>query len=164
MYSIYLKMMTNNKKIFRNISGKPINILSYSLDQIKNNPDVRVYIGGDSKLKSNGTIVYYTVVAYRYGGRGVHYVYNKEIIERKMTKWDRLMGEIERIMDFATWFTENSNVKLHAIDFDLNQDKKHYSNKLVNIATGWGGSLGVPVYTKPDEVVASKAADHLTNN
>ena len=28
---------------------------------------------------------------------------------------------------------------------------------------GWGGSLGVTVYTKPDEVVASKAADHLTN-
>jgi predicted RNase H-related nuclease YkuK (DUF458 family) len=73
------------------------------------------------------------------------------------------MGEVERIMNFATWFTENSPVRLHAIDFDLNQNKQYYSNKLLNLATGWGGSLGIPVYTKPDEVVASKAADHLTN-
>jgi len=152
------------KKVFRTLNGNPINILSHTLEQIKINPDVKIYIGGDSKLKSNGSIVYYTVVAYRYGGRGVHYVFNKEVVERKMTKWDRLMGEIERIMTFATWFTENSPVKLYAIDFDLNQDKRYYSNKLVNIAIGWGGSLGVPVYTKPDEVVASKAADHLTNN
>lgn len=152
------------KRVFYTIKGKPINILPYTLDQIKNNPDVKIYVGGDSKLKSNGTIVYYTVVAYRYGSRGVHYVFNKEVIENKITKWDRLMGEIERIMTFATWFTENSPVRLYAIDFDLNQDKKYYSNKLVNIAVGWGGSLGVPVYTKPDEVVASKAADHLTNS
>jgi predicted RNase H-related nuclease YkuK (DUF458 family) len=152
------------KKVFRTLNGNPINILSHTLEQIKTNPDVKIYIGGDSKLKSNGSIVYYTVVAYRYGGRGVHYVFNKEVVEHKMTKWDRLMGEIERIMTFATWFTENSPVKLYAIDFDLNQDKRYYSNKLVNIAIGWGGSLGVPVYTKPDEVVASKAADHLTNN
>jgi len=151
------------KKLFRTSRNQPVEILSYTLNQIQNNPDTKVYIGGDSKLKSNGTIVYYTVVAYRYGSRGVHYVYNKEIVERKMTKWERLMGEIERIMNFATWFLENSPVKLHAIDFDLNQDKKYFSNRLVNLATGWGGSLGVTIYTKPDEVVASKAADHLTN-
>ena len=150
-------------KLFRTCSGKPVEILSYTLKQIKENPDTKVYIGGDSKLKSDGTIVYYTVVAYRLGTRGVHYVYNKDIVTRKLTKWERLMGEIERIMTFATWFLENSPVKLHAIDFDLNQDKKYYSNKLVNLATGWGGSLGVTIYTKPDEVVASKAADHLTN-
>ena len=151
------------KKVFRTSSGKAVEILSYTLNQIKENPDTKVYIGGDSKLKSDGTIVYYTVVAFRYGSRGVHYVYNKDVVTRKLTKWERLMGEIERIMNFATWFLENSPVKLHAIDFDLNQDKKYYSNKLVNLATGWGGSLGVTVYTKPDEVVASKAADHLTN-
>lgn len=151
------------KKLFRTSRNQPVEILSYTLNQIQNNPDTKVYVGGDSKLKSNGTIVYYTVVAYRYGSRGVHYVYNKEIVERKMTKWERLMGEIERIMNFATWFLENSPVKLHAIDFDLNQDKKYFSNRLVNLATGWGGSLGVTIYTKPDEVVASKAADHLTN-
>lgn len=151
------------KKVFRTSSGKAVEILSYTLNQIKENPDTKVYIGGDSKLKSDGNIVYYTVVAFRYGSRGVHYVYSKDVVTRKLTKWERLMGEIERIMNFATWFLENSPVKLHAIDFDLNQDKKYYSNKLVNLATGWGGSLGVTVYTKPDEVVASKAADHLTN-
>lgn len=150
-------------KIFRTTKGKPISILSYTLEQAKNNPDVKIYVGGDSKLKSNGNVVYYTVVAFRYGSRGVHYVYNKDTITYKMNKWERLMGEIERIISFATWFTENSPIRLYAIDFDLNQDKRYYSNKLVNLATGWGGSLGIPVYTKPDEVVASKAADHLTN-
>jgi len=150
-------------KLFKTCKGRPVEILSYTLKQIQDNPDTKVYIGGDSKLKGDGTIVYYTVVAYRLGTRGVHYVYNKDVVTRKLTKWERLMGEIERIMTFATWFLENSPVKLHAIDFDLNQDKRYYSNKLVNLATGWGGSLGVTVYTKPDEVVASKAADHLTN-
>lgn len=149
-------------KLFKTSQGKPVSILSYTLKQIQNNPDTRIYVGGDSKLR-NGVITYYTVVAYRYGSRGVHYVYNKDIITYKMTKWERLMGEVERIMNFATWFTENSPVRLHAIDFDLNQNKQYYSNKLLNLATGWGGSLGIPVYTKPDEVVASKAADHLTN-
>jgi predicted RNase H-related nuclease YkuK (DUF458 family) len=159
-----LKLYTiMSKRVFRTNNGRPIEILSYTLNQIKENPDTKIYFGGDSKLKSNGTTVYYTVVAYRYGSRGVHYVYNKEVITHKMNKWERLMGEIERIMNFATWFTENSPVRLYAIDFDLNQDKKYYSNKLVNLATGWGDSLGVRVYTKPDEVVASKAADHLTN-
>ena len=149
-------------KIFKTPQGRSINILSYTLKQIQDNPDTRIYVGGDSKLK-NGVINYYTVVAYRYGSRGVHYVYNKDIVNYRLTKWERLMGEVERIMNFATWFLENSPVRLHAIDFDLNQDKKYYSNKLITVATGWGGSLGIPVYTKPDEVVASKAADHLTN-
>ena len=153
----------NMLKLFKTCKGKPIEILSYTLKQIQDNPDTKVYIGGDSKLKSDGTIVYYTVVAYRYGSRGVHYVYHKEVVTRKLTKWERLMGEIERIMTFVTWFTENSPIRLHAIDFDLNQDKKYYSNKLVTLATGWGTSLGIQVFTKPDEVVASKAADYLTN-
>ena len=150
------------KRLFRKSDGRAIEILSYTLKQIQNNPDTKIYVGGDSK-KKGGSITYYTVVAYRYGTRGVHYVYNKEVVTHKLNKWERVMGEVERIMSFATWFTENSPVRLHAIDFDLNQDKKHYSNKLLTIATGWGGSLGIPVYTKPDEVVASKAADHLTN-
>jgi predicted RNase H-related nuclease YkuK (DUF458 family) len=150
-------------KIFRKSNGKAIDILSYTLKQVTQHPDIKIYVGGDSKLRGDGTIVYYTVVAYRYGSRGVHYVYHKEVVTRKLTKWERLMGEIERIMTFVTWFTENSPIRLHAIDFDLNQDKQYYSNKLVNLATGWGSSLGIQVFTKPDEVVASKAADYLTN-
>jgi len=150
-------------KIFRKTNGKVIDILSYTLKQVNKHPDLKIYVGGDSKLRSDGTIVYYTVVAYRYGSRGVHYVYHKEIVTRKLNKWERLMGEVERIMMFATWFSENSPIRLYAIDFDLNQDKKYYSNKLVNLATGWGSSLGIQVHTKPDEVVASKAADYLTN-
>jgi predicted RNase H-related nuclease YkuK (DUF458 family) len=151
------------KKVFWTLQNQKIEILSYTLDQINDNPDTLIYIGGDSKLRSNGTIIYYIVIAYRYGRRGVHYVYNKEVVDRKMNKLDRLMGEIERIMMFATWFSENSPIRLHAIDFDINQDKRYYSNRLLNLAVGWGGSLGVPVYTKPDEVVASKAADYLIN-
>lgn len=151
-----------SKRVFRTSEGKPVDILPYTLKQIRENPDTTVYIGGDSKKRHDIT-TYYTVVAYRYGNRGVHYVYSKDTIHHKVTKWERLMGEIDRIMNFATWFVENSTVDLYAIDFDLNQDKNHYSNGLINIATGWGGSLGVRVYTKPDEVVASKAADHLTN-
>ena len=150
-------------RIFRKTNGKAIDILSYTLKQVNKHPDLKIYVGGDSKLKGDGNIVYYTVVAYRYGTRGVHYVYHKDTITHKMTKWNRLMGEVERIMTFATWFCENSPIRLHAIDFDLNQDTRYYSNKLVNLATGWGSSLGIPVHTKPDEVVASKAADHLTN-
>ena len=151
------------KKVFWTLQNQKIEILSYTLDQINNNPDTLIYIGGDSKLRSNGTIIYYIVIAYRYGRRGVHYVYNNEVVDRKMNKLDRLMGEIERIMMFANWFSENSPIRLHAIDFDINQDKRYYSNRLLNLAVGWGGSLGVPVYTKPDEVVASKAADYLIN-
>jgi predicted RNase H-related nuclease YkuK (DUF458 family) len=85
-------------KIFRKSNGKAIDILSYTLKQVTQHPDIKIYVGGDSKLRGDGTIVYYTVVAYRYGSRGVHYVYHKEVVTRKLTKWERLMGEIERIM------------------------------------------------------------------
>ena len=150
-------------RIFRKTNGKAIDILSYTLKQVQKYPDLKIYVGGDSKLRGDGTIVYYTVVAYRYGSRGVHYVYNKEVVTQKLDRFNRLMGEVERIMTFATWFSENSPIRLHAIDFDLNQNTRYYSNKLVNLATGWGSSLGIQVRTKPDEVVASKAADYLTN-
>lgn len=151
------------RKIFTSVNGDRItDIIDYSLNVVKENPDAKIYIGGDSK-RVNRKTCYVIVVAFRFGNKGVHYVYHKEVKPTPKTKWDRLLTEIELVINFAQWFMDNTPLRVHAIDLDLNQDEKYYSNKLHSIGKGWGESLGVPVYTKPDEVVASKAADHIVN-
>ena len=45
------------------------------------------------------------------------------------------------------------------IDLDYNVDERYYSNNLVQAASGWAQSLGYKVNIKPDNQVATRAAD-----
>lgn len=147
-------------KIFKKIDGTKVDIINYSLDIIKNNPEVRIHVGTDSQNIGNLTI-YVVVVAYRFGNKGVHYVYYKEKVERINDMWTRLWKEAEKTIELAEWFTKQvSSIKLE-LDLDYNEDKFYRSNQLISSTKGWAESLGYKVNIKPcDDIIATRAADH----
>ena len=150
--------------IFRTTKNKPIaDIGSYIQQQLSDRPDTKIYLGIDSKAYADHCS-YVLVIAFRYGSNGVHYIFSKETTEMPNTKWQRLMNEIERLMNFVSWFKDNLPYTIYAVDVDVKANKQYFSNKLYTLATGWGHSLGVQVITKPEEVVASKAADWVLNH
>jgi len=62
-------------------------------------------------------------------------------------------------IEVAEWLSKQINVKIQ-IDMDYNNDEKFISNKLISAAKGWANSLGYKVNVKPNNQIATKAADH----
>ena len=151
-------------KRFRNVEGKTINVVDHTLEVLNQHPNTQVYIGTDSQNLS-GLTVYVTVIAYRYGNTGVHYIYNKEKVPRISTgnlandTWNRLWAEAERTVEVAEWFKQKVNVPVE-IDMDYNDDDYYDSNRLISAACGWASSLGYKVNVKPECLIACRAADY----
>ena len=121
-------------------------------------PNVKIHIGSDSQNIGKKT-KYATVIAYRYGSRGVHYILSKktEILIKDM--WTRLWKEAEMSIDIAQWLTHQVSVRVE-IDMDYNSDENFKSNKLISATKGWANSLGYKVNVKPNNQIATKAADY----
>jgi predicted RNase H-related nuclease YkuK (DUF458 family) len=145
-------------KVFKTIHGTPVDIVKHTLSILEECPYVDIHVGTDSQNHRRHT-VYSTVIAYRYGNRGVHYVVAKTKVNKIKDIWTRLWKEAEMSIEIAELISSKITVKLQ-IDFDYNDNAKHFSNKLVQAATGWAMSLGYKANTKGDELVAAKAADH----
>ena len=144
--------------LFKNINGEIIDPLSHTLKVLKNSPYSQIHIGSDSQNVGKKT-KYVTAIAYRFGSRGVHYIISKkdEIIIDDI--WKRLWKEAEMSIEVAEWLSNQINVKIE-IDMDYNNDEKFISNKLISAAKGWANSLGYKVNVKPNNQIATKAADH----
>jgi predicted RNase H-related nuclease YkuK (DUF458 family) len=74
-------------------------------------------------------------------------------------KWTRLWKEAEYSINVAEWLTEKVNVNVE-IDLDYNSEDKYFSSRLVAPTVGWANSLGFKTNIKPDNQIATKAADH----
>ena len=59
---------------FNDIEGNKVDPVSYTKKILKENPYVDIHIGTDSQSKAKKTL-FTTVIAYRYGNRGVHYIF-----------------------------------------------------------------------------------------
>ena len=145
-------------KVFRTIHGEYVDVVEHTLEVLKECPHADIHIGTDSQNFADISS-YSTVIAYRYGTRGVHYIYHKQHFPRIHDMWTRLWKEAELSIDTAEWLTEKVKVKVQ-IDLDYNKDEHHFSNKLVQAAKGWATSLGYKVNIKPDIQIATRAADH----
>lgn len=125
--------------------------------------DVKVYVATDSCVK--GRYVHYAVVvALRFESKGAHVVYRKILIPRNEVKdnFTRLFRETEFSVDVAN-FLKASGVNVEAIELDYNQDKTWFSYKLLSSCEGWCKSLGYKTVTKPDNMIAARAADKICN-
>lgn len=154
--------------IFKTIGGKPVDLLQYTLDRVKECPLLDVYIGTDSQVYSTKigdkvTNVFVTVIAYRFGSKGVNFVYSKSAKFGRMGKYNRLYMEGEVSINTAKKFRELVNLPIQ-IDLDYNSDSKYYSNRLVSVIGSWAVSLGFKVNVKPDLQVATRAADYCCKN
>lgn len=147
-------------KKFRRVSGELVkDITSHTLEVIRKYPDVEIHIGTDSQSQGHHT-TYVSVIAYRLGSRGVHYIYHKEKVARIRDRFTKLFREAEETIAIAEWFTSKIKSVRVELDFDYNADEAHYSQKLVSSTVGWANSLGYRVNIKPDKQIATRAADY----
>lgn len=146
-------------KVFKKIDGSVVDVVQHTLDVLKECPWADVHIGTDSQNHKRHT-TYVIVIAYRYGTRGVHFIYNKARLPKIRDKWTRLWKETEMTIEVAQWLREKLNVNIQ-LDLDYNLNPNHFSNGLVAPTNGWAKSLGFKVNYKPDLQIATWAADHL---
>ena len=62
---------------FKDIHGNILDPIDHTREILKKNPFVEVYVGTDSQSLAKKT-QYITVIAYRFGNRGVHYILKKK--------------------------------------------------------------------------------------
>ncbi len=125
------------------------------------NSNIKIYVGCDSQnLKRKPVTGYVTVVAFHIGTTGVHLIFLPEKVSKIRDSWTRLWGEVERTMKIAEELRA-ANILINCIDLDFNQDDAHDSNRLVAAGEGLFRGLGYNVASKPDDLVASRAADHI---
>lgn len=144
--------------LFKNIKGERVDTVNHTLEIIKSYPYAEIHIGTDSQNINKETL-YTTVIAYRLGSRGVHYIFSKQKKEIIRDMWTRLWKEAEYSVDVAEWLTKKITLKVE-IDMDYNEDKSYKSYKLISAAKGWANSLGYKVNVKPNNQIATRAADY----
>ena len=144
--------------LFKDINGNVVDPVKHTLEVIRNYPHAEIHIGTDSQ-NINKESRYTTVIAYRLGCRGVHYILSKTHINIIRDMWTRLWKEAELSIDTAEWLTKKVSVKIQ-IDMDYNSDESFKSHKLISAAKGWANSLGYKVNVKPNNQIATRAADY----
>ena len=143
---------------FKDINGNKIDAIDHTRKILAENPFVSIHIGTDSQSIAKQTR-YITVIAYRFGNRGVHYILMKNGVPQIKDLWTRLWKETEMSINVAESINQILNVKAE-IDMDYNEDENYKSNKLVNATRGWANSLGYKVNIKPHGQIATRAADY----
>jgi predicted RNase H-related nuclease YkuK (DUF458 family) len=145
-------------RIFKDIHGHRVDPVEHTIHILKMHPNVQIHIGSDSQNIAKCT-KYATVIAYRFGSRGVHYILSKKKEVLISDMWTRLWKEAEMSIDVAEWLTRQVSVKIE-IDMDYNSDENYKSSKLISATKGWANSLGYKVNVKPDNQIATRAADY----
>ena len=143
---------------FKDINGNTIDHIDHTREILKKNPFVEVHVGTDSQSLAKKT-QYITVIAYRNGNRGVHYILKKSGVPKIKDLWTRLWKETELSIDIAENIKKSLNITPE-IDLDYNENENFKSNKLVNASKGLANSLGYKVNIKPHVQIATRAADY----
>ena len=144
--------------VFKDINGNIIDHIDHTREILKKNPFVEVHVGTDSQSLAKKT-QYITVIAYRNGNRGVHYILKKSGVPKIKDLWTRLWKETELSIDIAENIKKSLNITPE-IDLDYNENENFKSNKLVNASKGLANSLGYKVNIKPHIQIATRAADY----
>ena len=145
-------------KLFRDIHGKALDPIKHTLNVLRNYPFAEIHIGSDSQNVGKQT-KFATVIAFKLGTRGVHYILSKSNTPIIRDMWNRLWREAELSIDVAEWLTKQINICVE-IDMDYNEDHHFQSHKLISATKGWANSLGYKVNVKPHNQIATRAADY----
>ena len=145
-------------KVFKTPDGKVVDVIQHILEQIRKDPFVEIHVGTDSQNDGRFS-KYASVIAFKFGTRGVHYLYSKTRFPRIKDRFSRLYREAEMTIEIAEWLSNKAKSVKFELDFDYNNDEKHYSQKLVSSTVGWAKGLGYKVNIKPVKQIATKAAD-----
>jgi predicted RNase H-related nuclease YkuK (DUF458 family) len=159
---LYLYIM---EKYFTMENGSRCNIIEHTKEQIAAKDGLKVYIGTDSQVHKK-IIAIATVIVYRYGTNGAHYVYDMITVPRKkMSHYERLFEEGSRTISTAQLLKEQiPSLSIEALEFDYNDVKKTISSPLISIFRGWAMGIGFkPLFKagKDSPMISTKAGDHI---
>lgn len=149
---------------WKNFNKEPIlNPVKYAKEIISRNiyENINIYIGCDSqnfrKKKYTGFV---TVIAFHIGTSGIHCIYKPVKYKIIRNTFQRLWMEAMVTYELAEKL-KKAGIYIYQVDLDFNKDKKFQSNQLVAMSEGMFKGIGYNVASKPDELVASRAADHI---
>jgi predicted RNase H-related nuclease YkuK (DUF458 family) len=149
------------ERYFRTDKGVLINLIEHILEQVDTHKNITIRIGTDSQ-NFGGTTKYATVVVFRYGTRGAHYVYcYDEVTPRMKTDYLRLYDEGIRTIETAEVISREIPISIDGLEFDFADVKKTISSKLVQDFKGWTKGINQNPVFKSGQMIATKAADHI---
>lgn len=151
------------EKYFRTERGKIVNVIEHCREILGIHPATQILIGTDSQNTKTHS-KYSTVIVFRYGKTGAHYIYSIVKIPKIRDLFTRLFKECELSLDVAEFITHNTSYKVAAIELDFNDFKVTKSTPLISATKGWVESLGYKAILKSGEMIACKAADHTARN
>ena len=140
-----------------------IDPIQYTLDmKAKYGGNVTIYVGTDSQNLRRKTC-YCTAICFHINdgesSKGANVIYFKENIKKLKDHFTRLWNESQRSIEIAEAL-RSKGILVDRIDLDYNDDEYWYSNRLVSAGKGMVSGLGYNVAVKPEELVATRAADH----
>jgi uncharacterized protein len=150
---------------FQKCDGAKINNLKeYILDYLQQYPDVKIYIGTDSKRRKM-KYVYISTLCFRHPSKGVHIIYQRNVFNMKSisSMFEKLWKEVVLSIDVLTYLLEFIDTDRIILDLDYNVVKECKSNMVHDSAIGWVTALGIKVRAKPNAWAATTAADFLCN-
>jgi len=147
-------------RYFKTEQGERVNVIEHCREVLSKEPTTRILIGTDSQNNKSNT-KYSTVIVFRYGTRGAHYIYNNVRVPKIKDLFIRLFKECELSLDIAEYITKNTSYKIEGIELDFNDFKKTKSTPLISATKGWCESMGYKAILKSGEMIACKAADHI---
>lgn len=143
------------------MQGKEVDLIEHTLEQMRNHPELKIYIGTDSQDDGADT-VYATAVLYRYENKGAHFIYFREKVPRIWDMFTRLYSEGQRTIETAELILkEIAHAHFEALEFDYADVKKTMSTRVISALKGWVKGMGLKPSFKSGEQLATKASDQI---
>jgi predicted RNase H-related nuclease YkuK (DUF458 family) len=147
------------EKQFKLEGGEFVDCLVHTREVLSKHPDATIYVGTDSQNKRWNTC-YVTVIAYKYNGKGAHYIYFRENVKRIKDRWTRLWKEVENSIVVAKHLEANG-LNVTCVELDFNEKEIARSSDMVAAARGYVLGSNFNCNVKPETQCAAKAADHI---
>lgn len=127
------------------------------------NDELKFYVGTDSQQKKKRVIYVTAIILYRTGiGGNVYYLKEKEAkVDMRTRLWNETYKAVEiakELNDFLFKF----GLRVDEVHADLNPDKIHKSNSVVQACLGFICGMGFEGKIKPHAWGASKVANKMT--
>jgi predicted RNase H-related nuclease YkuK (DUF458 family) len=123
-------------------NNEDINLQDYLHVWLEANPDHRIYIGCDSHNNA-GKTTFATVIVLHHPNKGGHVLYNRSVVNRIQSRYERLWKEVELSVEAAQILMTAGIQSPDYIDIDLNPDPRYQSNTLLRAAVGLIESIGL---------------------
>lgn len=136
-----------------------IDVVDYCKKYLSDNRSAEIHIGTDSQNHRKFS-AYVIAIAFRNENHGAHVIYTSFHIPKIRDKFSRLWKEAEYSISVADILRKNE-IPIKYIELDFNKKKNTGSNMMIAPSVGYVLGMGYSAITKPDDLVACKAADHI---